>query len=270
MPATDLPPARQALQAAVAAARRAGAVLRRGFGTPLEGTETKAHRHDPVTIYDREADRVIAEVLLAADPHAGLVSEEAVHRVRTGDLCWIVDPLDGTNNFLRGVPDFAVSIALVDSEGPLVGCIYDPLRDELYTAVRGAGAERNGNALRVSSQFSLDGAVLGVGFSTEPARRSVTLAQLPAFSPHVRALRIVGSAALDLAYVAAGRFDATWYLSLHDWDIAAGRLLVTEAGGHVTDLAGGLLVSPTEAGILASNGPLHPLVLAALRAPSRS
>lgn len=267
MPSTETLSPRRALEAAVVAARQAGAILRRGFGTPLEGTVTKAHRHDPVTVYDREADRAIADVLLAADPHAGLVSEEGTHRAETIGLRWIVDPLDGTNNFLRGVPDFAVSIALADSQGPCVGCIYDPLRDDLYTAVRGAGAWRNGIALRVSSQSSLDGAVLGVGLSTEPARRAVTLAQLSAFSPHVRALRIVGSAALDLAYVAAGRFDATWYLSLHDWDIAAGRLLVAEAGGRVTDLRGEPPVAPAERGVLASNGPIHSLVLDALRTP---
>ncbi len=267
MASTDSLSSRLALDAAVAAARRAGAILRSGLGKPLEGTETKAHRHDPVTVYDREADRAIADILLATDRHTGLVSEEGIHRAETNGRRWVVDPLDGTNNFLRGVPDFAVSIALVDSEGSCVGCVYDPLRDDLYTAVRGQGARRNGSPLCVSSHSLLEGAVLGVGFSTEPARRAVTLAQLPAFSPHVRALRIVGSAALDLAYVAAGRFDAMWYLSLHDWDIAAGQLLVTEAGGRVTDLRGEPLAAPGEWGVLASNGLIHPLVLDALRTP---
>lgn len=256
-----------ALQAAIAAARAAGAVLRRGFGTALDGTRTKAHRHDPVTVYDLAADRVIAEILLAADPRVGILSEEGT-RLGTAAASWVVDPLDGTNNFLRGVPDFAVSIALVDAEGSVVGCIYDPLRDDLYTAARGRGAERNGSPLRVSAQASLDGAVLGVGLSSEPVRRAATIAQLPALIDSARALRIVGSAALDLAYVAAGRFDATWYLSLHDWDVAAGRLLVCEAGGRVTDLRGRPLVSVADAGILASNGALHPLVLGALRTQS--
>ena len=257
-----------ALEAAVTAARAAGVVLRRGFGTPLQGTVTKAHRHDPVTVFDREADRAIADILLAADPHLGLVSEEGTHRAIHGAR-WIVDPLDGTNNFLRGVPDFAVSIALVDDAGPSIACVYDPLRDEMFTATRGGGAARNDEPLRVSSLSSLDGAVLGVGFSTEPDRRRATLGQLPAFVSLVRSLRIVGSAALDLAYVAAGRFDGTWYLSLHDWDVAAGWLLVTEAGGRVSDLRGGRLLSPETSGILASNGPLHPLLIAALAASPR-
>lgn len=257
-----------ALNAAVAAARAAGDVLRRGFGTQLEGTLTKAHRHDPVTIYDRAADRVIAEILQRATPHVGILSEEGTHP-GSAAATWVVDPLDGTNNFLRAVPDFAVSIALVDDDGPAVGCVYDPLRDELFTATRGRGAERNGVPISVSPQSTLDGAVLGVGFSTEPVRRATTLAQLPAFVDSVRAVRIVGSAALDLAYVAAGRFDASWYLSLHDWDIAAGRLLVCEAGGRVTNLRGDSLVSALKDGILASNGPLHPFVLGALRAAGR-
>ncbi len=257
-----------ALDAAVAAARAAGDVLRRGFGTRLEGTLTKTHRHDPVTIYDRAADRIIAEILLHAAPHVGILSEEGTHP-GSAAATWVVDPLDGTNNFLRAVPDFAVSIALVDGDGPAVGCVYDPLRDELFTAVRGRGAARNEVPISVSSQSTLDGAVLGVGFSTEPGRRATTLAQLPAFVDSVRALRIVGSAALDLAYVAAGRFDASWYLSLHDWDVAAGRLLVCEAGGRVTDLRGFPFVSALEDGLLASNGSLHPLVLNALRAAGR-
>jgi myo-inositol-1(or 4)-monophosphatase len=248
---------------AVAAAHEAGEILRQGLGKPA-GAETKAHRHDPVTIYDREADRIIANVLLKTPAEIGLVSEEGTHRPPTSELCWVVDPLDGTNNFLRGVPDFAVSIGLVDRDGPCVACIYDPMRDETFTAVRGCGAERNGETLRVSTQTSPDGAVFGVGLSTELPRRTVLLAQLPRFAPHVRALRIVGSAALDLAYVAAGRFDATWYLSLHDWDIAAGRLLVTEAGGRVSGVRGEPLGAPDELGILASNGTLHSPLLAML------
>ncbi len=257
--------ARHALAAATAAARAAGEVLRRGFGTPLGKVETKSHRHDPVTLYDRESDRVIADLLLAAIPEAGLVSEERPPRAGTSHWSWVVDPLDGTNNYLRGVPGFSVSIAFIDRNGAAAGCVYDPLCDELFAALRGEGAERNGSPLRVSGQTLLDGAVLGVGFSNELARRTATLRQLPAFIPHVRSLRIVGSAALDLAYVASGRFDATWYLSLHDWDVAAGRLLVTEAGGCVTDLAGAPLRTPASTGVLASNGVLHPTLLESLR-----
>ncbi len=261
-----LPPSHAALDAAVSAAREAGRFLLGGLGTPI-AAEAKAHRHDPVTAYDREADRMIADALLTAFPGTGLISEERPPHLGTSGAAWVVDPLDGTNNFLRGVPDFAVSIALVDRDGPFVGCVYDPARDATFTATRGGGARRDDTPIRVSSHPSLEGAMLGVGFSTEPALRAATLRQLPILVPHVRGLRIVGSAALDLAYVAAGRFDAAWYLSLSDWDVAAGRLLVTEAGGRVTDLNGAPLVSP-HGGVAASNGLLHASLLAALRAPN--
>lgn len=255
---------RIALPAAILAARAAGDVLRHGFGQPLGRVETKAHRHDPVTVFDREADRVIADVLLDALPEVALLSEERAPHAADAELTWVVDPLDGTNNFVRGLPDFAVSIGLVDADGPRVACVFDPMREELFTAVRGEGARLNDRPLHVSAQASLDGASLGIGLSNETARRLTTLAKLPALAPHARALRIVGSAALDLAYVAAGRFDATWYLSLHAWDIAAGRLLVTEAGGRVTDLRGGPVRRPEADGVLATNGALHAALLVAL------
>ncbi len=245
-----------ALSAAVEAAQAAGRILRHGLGAPILDARTKAHRHDPVTAFDVKADAAIAAVLLAAAPGLRIVSEEGIRPGAARYPAWVVDPLDGTNNYLRGVPEVAVSIALVDERGPIAGCVYDPFRDELFTAVLGRGAERNGTRLAVSSLATLDGAVLGVGFSTEPRRREVTLAQLPPFIDAVRALRIVGAAALDLAYVAAGRFDAAWYLSLCEWDVAAGQLLVDEAGGCVTDLRGEPLVAP-ERGVLASNGALH-------------
>ncbi len=259
-----IPPS-AALEIAVHAARQAGAALRQGFADPAKVARPKTHRHDPVTIYDLEADRIIADTLLAATPDVPLLSEEGSRGDAAGLFRWVVDPLDGTNNFLRGVPSFAVSIALTDPDGPCVACVYDPMRDELYTALRGGGAERNGERIRVSEQATLDGAALGVGFSTELSRRRLTLAQLPAFVPHVRLLRIVGSAALDLAYVAAGRFDAAWYLSLSDWDVAAGQLLVAEAGGQVTSLDGSPLEAPPADGVLASNGPLHEALVTMLR-----
>jgi myo-inositol-1(or 4)-monophosphatase len=256
----------EALAAAARAARQAGHSLRRGFADPAKTARPKAHRHDPVTKYDLEADRIITEILVAAAPGIGLLSEEGSHGNSSGPVRWVVDPLDGTNNFLRGVPDFAVSIALTDAQGSLLACIYDPMRDDLFTAIRDSGAEWNGNRIHVSHHASLDGAAVGVGLSNELERRLVTLAQLPGLAPHVRMLRIVGSAALDFAYVAAGRFDAAWYLSLSEWDVAAGVLLISEAGGRVTSLSGCPLGDPRTGGVLASNGPLHEPLAAALRA----
>ncbi len=257
---------RNALDVAANAARRVGAILRRGLWDTDKASQAKAHRHDPVTAYDREAERILVDTLGSAFPAWGLVSEEGTNRAGSSACRWIVDPLDGTNNLLRGVPHFAASIGLADGQGAALGCIYDPCRNELYTAIRGHGAFLNNRRLEVSRLAALDGAVIGVGLATVPERRAPTLAQLPAFTPHVRSLRLFGSAVLDLAYVAAGRFDAVWYQSLHEWDVAAGRLLVTEAGGTVTALDGRPLVDP-EGGILASNGFLHPSMLTIVRPP---
>ncbi|MDD5263885.1 MAG: inositol monophosphatase family protein [Candidatus Bipolaricaulis sp.] len=257
---------RDALAVAVDAARRAGTVLRRGLWDVDKTSRVKAHRHDPVTVYDCEAERILIEALGSAFPTWGIVSEEGTNRPGSSPYRWIVDPLDGTNNLLRGVPHFATSIGLADDRGPALACIYDPCRDELYTAIRGQGARVNDRRIEVSRFTGLDGAVIGVGFATLPERRAPTLEQLPALAPHVRSLRLFGSAVLDLAYVAAGRFDAVWYQSLHDWDVAAGRLLVTEAGGAVTALDGSPLIDP-ESGLLASNGLLHPSMLTVVRPP---
>ena len=245
-----------ALAAAVESARSAGTILRLGFDAEDKAAETKAHRHDPVTVYDRRADEAIQRILRRDFPDWAIVSEEGDTSKPASGPHWIIDPLDGTNNFLRGVPDFAVSIGLADVSGPAIACIYDPLRDELFTAIRGEGARRNGEPIQVSDHASLDGAVLGIGLSTLPQRRNITLANLSRFTESARSLRLTGSAALDLAYVAAGRFDATWYLSLHAWDVSAWILLVTEAGGRVSDLHGAPLRDPDH-GIVATNGRLH-------------
>ena len=251
------------LATAVKAARSAGSILRQGFFADDKHAETKAHRHDPVTVYDRRSDETIQRILRRACPDWPVISEEGEQAQSVSGPHWIIDPLDGTNNFLRGVPDFAVSIALADAKGSAVACIYDPLRDELFTALRGEGAERNGCPIHVSDQEELDGAVLGIGLSTLPKRRAITVASLGRFTESVRSLRLTGSAALDLAYVAAGRFDATWYLSLYAWDVAAGTLLVTESGGRVSDLHGEPLRDP-DRGILASNTRIHGPMLQAI------
>jgi myo-inositol-1(or 4)-monophosphatase len=253
-------PFSEALRVAVEAALEAGAILEQGMSDPDKAPTPKTNRHDPVTVYDRRAEKAIVDVLEAAFPDWGILSEEGTRRRPDAPHLWVIDPLDGTNNFLRGLPHFAVSIGLCDRRGTAVACVHDPCRNETFTAIRDRGARLGGRSMSVSAQSSLDGAVLGVGLSTVIERRTRTVSQLPPLIPHVRSLRLFGSAALDLAYVAAGRFDAIWYLSLHDWDVAAGRLLITEAGGRVSDLRGFPLRTPEE-GVLASNGPLHQAML---------
>jgi myo-inositol-1(or 4)-monophosphatase len=245
-----------ALGTAVEAAHAAGAVLRCGFSSPDKDAREKGHAHDPVTVFDREAEEAVLRILTSAHPEDGVLSEESDETAGRSGRRWVVDPLDGTNNFLAGIPHFAVSIALEDERGVLLGCVYDPMRDELFAAVRGSGARLGDAAILVSERRSLDGAVIAIGFSHHPERRSRTHHRLPSLLSRVGVLRGLGSAALDLAYTAAGRFDACWYESLSAWDIAAGVLLVEEAGGRMSDLGGAPLVDP-DSGVAASNGRLH-------------
>lgn len=251
------------LRIAVHAAQTAGHVLVGGFSSADKRARPKAHRNDPVTVYDRRAEDAITRILTAERPDDGILSEESAESKGTSGLRWIIDPLDGTSNFLAGIPHFAVSIALAAGDEVILGCVHDPIRDETFTAVRGSGACLNERPIRISSRETLDGAVVGVGLSYHPGRRAKMVGQLPPFLSRASVLRILGSAALDIAYVAAGRFDAVWFLSLHEWDVAGGGLLVKEAGGRLTDLAGGPLGDP-RSGIAASNGRCHDAFLHAL------
>jgi len=255
--------AEPALSVAVEAALAAGEVIRRGLAADEKGAQAKSHPNDPVTVFDRQAEDAIVRLLVASFPEDGILSEESAASDGSSGFRWIVDPIDGTNNFLAGVPHVAVSIARADRHGSVVACIHDPIRRETFTAVRGGGARLGDDRLRVSERATLDGAVLGIGLSHHPTRRARMLAQLPALAHRAGVLRTLGSAALDLAYVAAGRFDAAWYAGLSPWDVAAAALLVEEAGGRITDLEGNPSRDPEE-GIAASNGRIHDGLLHAL------
>ena len=228
------------LAVAVRAARAGGAVLRESFGASDLGATEKA-KNDFVSRADRESEQAVTETILGTLPGHALLGEEGG---LVGDPAsrhrWIVDPLDGTTNFLRGVPFFCVSVACREGDEVVVGAVLDPLRDDLFTARRGAGALRNGEPLRVSEQPGLESATLATGFpfKAHPAIdlyleifRSVFL--------EARAVRRCGAAALDLAYTAAGVFDGFFEFRLSPWDLAAGTLLIEEAGGRATDLDGG-------------------------------
>jgi len=226
------------LELAERAARAAGEVLLGYFGHAAEGLASKTSPTDPVSDADREAERVIRELLLGERPEDGLIGEEGSETSAANGRTWIVDPLDGTVNFLYGLRTWAVSIALEDADGLAVGVVFNPIDDECFCARRGGGAVLNGRPIRVTECSSLDSAMVGTGFSYESERRSEQAQLLLELLPRVRDIRRAGAAALDLAYVAAGRVDAFYERGLKRWDEAGGRLLVVEAGGVAENLGG--------------------------------
>jgi myo-inositol-1(or 4)-monophosphatase len=267
------------LALAVAAAHAAGQVLLRFFEGSFE-ISTKSSPIDLVTSADRAAERVILEALSRAYPDHSFLAEEsgligqddtAGPMPAAGRCRWIIDPLDGTTNFAHGFPHFSVSIGLCDDRGPRLGVIHDPTRDETFCAVRGRGAwlQRPGRSprkLAVSRKNVLQQALVATGFSYQ---RAVTAQDnLPEFCrvvPQIRCVRRAGSAALDLAYVAAGRLDGYWEYHLQPWDVAAGCLLVQEAGGQLRRLDGAPW-SIGHADLVATGDDLLPLLLGELRA----
>jgi myo-inositol-1(or 4)-monophosphatase len=223
------------LNIAVRAARRAGTVINRALNRLGDvHVDTKGHR-DYVTEIDREAEATIIQTLLDAYPDHAIVAEESGEH-GASDYVWFVDPLDGTTNFVHGYPQFAVSIGLTVRGELDQAVIFDPVRDELFTATRGAGAQLNNRRIRVSNCHKLEHSLLATGFPVRDiARLDRYLPTLAAFLPRTAGVRRAGAASLDLAFVACGRLDGFWEFGLHAWDIAAGALLVQEAGGIVTE-----------------------------------
>jgi fructose-1,6-bisphosphatase/inositol monophosphatase family enzyme len=219
------------LELAERAARAAGEVLLSYYGRPPEGVESKSSATDLVSDADREAERTIRELLETERPRDGLVAEEGSRAEAASGRRWVVDPLDGTINFLYGFPAWAVSVALEDADGALVGVVHSPIHGETFRAARGEGAFLGDRELRVGPPRPLEQALVATGFSYEPDRRAVQAEAIGKLLPRARDIRRAGAAALDLAWVAAGRVDAFFERGLHHWDWAAGRLLVEEAGG---------------------------------------
>jgi myo-inositol-1(or 4)-monophosphatase len=220
------------------AARAAGRVLLERYGGPVEGLDVKSSATDPVSDADREAERTIRELLEAERPDDGLLGEEGSREAGDSGRRWVIDPLDGTVNYLYGIPQWCVSIALEDAEGALAGVVFDPLRDELFSAERGSGAGLNGKQVSVSGVGELSRALVGTGFSYEAEHRAEQAAVVGRLLPLVRDIRRAGSAALDLCWVAAGRLDGFYERGVKPWDWGAGGLLVEEAGGEVRELPG--------------------------------
>jgi myo-inositol-1(or 4)-monophosphatase len=227
------------LNIAVRAARSAGNIIVRNLDRIETLTVQTKDRNDFVSEVDRQAEQEIIAVLRKAYPDHGVLAEESGRR-EGNDYQWIIDPLDGTTNYLHGFPQFAVSIALQHKGRIEQGVVYDPLRQELFTASRGAGAMLNERRIRVTSRRSLDGALLGTGFPFKSQQHlDAYLDMFRALFPRTAGIRRPGSAALDLSYVAAGRLDGFWEIGLNIWDMAAGVLLIQEAGGLSSDFVGG-------------------------------
>ena len=219
---------------------------------------------DFVTELDLESERLIIERVRRAFPEHTILAEEAGASGNGSRFNWLIDPLDGTTNYVHGVPAFCVSIA-IECEGRLEsGVIYDPIEDELFWASRGKGAFLNGDRIYVSDRSRLEESLLGTGFSYDPDALRANLELFQKFITRAAGVRRVGSAARDLAYVASGRFDAVWEYHLKPWDVAAGMLIIEEAGGRVTDFEGGPC-GPRDKKILLSNGRIHDSMLAILK-----
>lgn len=253
---------------AVRAAREGSKVLMRYFDRldSVKIIEKKAN--DFVSEVDRAAEQAIIDVIRAAYPAHAILAEES-GRHEGNEFQWIIDPLDGTTNYLHGFPQFSISIALKQGKDLVAGVVYDPLHDEMYTAHRGDGAYLNEKRIRVSSLKSLKGALLGTGIPFRDQRHiDAYLGMMKSLIVDTAGIRRPGSAALDFAYLAAGRIDGFWELGLSAWDFAAGALLIMEAGGIVTDLAGGDDYLKT-GNVIAGNIDIHQDMLS-LIAPFRS
>jgi myo-inositol-1(or 4)-monophosphatase len=254
------------LNVMIKAARKAGRTLSRDFGEVENLQVSLKGPANFVTAADRKAEEILLEELTQARPGYGFLGEEGGMREGSDKTHrWIVDPLDGTMNFLHGIPHFAISIALEREDTIIAGVVYNPANDELFTAERGKGAFLNDKRLRVAGRRRLAEAVVACALP-HPSRGDVALIRSEhiAVQEKVAGLRRFGAAALDLAWVAAGRLDAYWERNLSPWDMAAGIALVREAGGFVTDLEGRDAMLAT-GGLLAGNDPLHGEVLNLLK-----
>lgn len=237
---TDPSDAAQALDIALRAARIAGDQLMARFERPAEGLTAKSTSTDLVSDADREAEHSILSIIRAERPGDAILSEESGEAEQgTTGLRWLVDPLDGTTNYLWGYPQWAVSIACHDDQGGLMGVVHDPIRGETFSAVRGGPAHLGGQVLELAPSTDLGQALIGSGFGYDAVRRRRQAARLMGVIPHVRDMRRGGSAALDMAWVAAGRLDGYYEFGVNAWDVAAGAVIVIAAGGTVQDIPAG-------------------------------
>ena len=249
---------------AVDAARAAGQLLHREH-PGVRQVSYKGAVTNLVTEMDGRAETLVVDALSGHFPDDGILGEEGAARAGRTGRRWVIDPLDGTTNYAHGLPIYAVGIGLEQDGRVVLGVVYDPSRDELFVGERGAGAWLNDRRLSVSTTAALDTSLLTTGFPYDVrSNADNNLREYATFAVRARAVRRLGSALLDLAYVAAGRFDGFWELTLGPWDVAAGGILVEEAGGRVTDIEGGPL-DLDHPRLLASNGRIHDQMLSVLK-----
>lgn len=255
------------LNFAIGVARDAGALLRDRLGTRIDISHKGSI--NLVTDVDLASEKLIREAISTYYPRHEILAEEGGLTESSSEYRWVVDPLDGTTNYAHGYPVFCVSIALEHQGEIVVGVVYDPMREELFTAERGGGAALNSRPIRVSMIDDLTQGILSTGFPYDIKTSKLTnLDHWANFAMNAQALRRDGAAALDLCYVACGRYDGFWELNLSPWDTAAGALIVAEAGGRVTDFTGGAF-SNYKPEVVASNGKIHDLMIEVLETPNR-
>ena len=261
---------------AINCASKAGEWIKMKLGN-YASLDIKYSSHDLVTEVDKGSERLIKNLVMTHFPHHSFLGEEgvepgpeassrALENIRDAEYLWIVDPIDGTTNFVHGFPYFCVSIALAHNGEVIVGVVYDPMKDELFVAEKGKGAYVHGKRMQVSKEDTLRGSLVATGLPADHHYAlPLNLKGIQAVAPQVRNLRIAGSAALHLAYVASGRLSGFWEIGLNSWDLAAGSLLVQESGGVVSHVSG----KPYDLGVrnvVASNGLIQEELIAALSA----
>ena len=251
----------QYIETAMAAARKASEVLLANYGKISPNDIVEKSQNDFLTFVDKQSEEAVINTIKSRFPDHNFLGEESGDQMSASDYKWIIDPLDGTKNFISNIPIFAISIALLKGSEIIVGVVYDPLRDEMFHAQKGKGAYLNGKPIRVSPRSQLKDAMLATGF---PFRHKKYLhPYMQCFEnifEYISGVRRMGAAAIDLAYVACGRLEAYWELALGPWDMAAGSLIVREAGGRVSDFWGREDYLPNEY-FLSSNGLIHdPLI----------
>ncbi len=252
------------IEIAKEAALEAGKILVKNLGKlSIDQIETKS-KNNFVTEIDKLAEKIIIDLIYSFHPNHCIFAEESGNNNKTSDYRWIIDPLDGTTNYIHSIPFFCVSIALEFKGEIILGVVYDPVRDEMFYAEKGKGAYLNNKPINVSSKFNISESIITVGFPYKSHHNiGKYINTLTKISGSCSNIRKVGSAAIDLAYVASGRFDGYWELDLSEWDIAAGIIIIREAGGRVTDLNGEFGFMET-GNIIASNNHIHSQILEVL------